>query len=179
VKEVLHSELLRISALNPDDASTIAPWFARDEFSRFYDTEPAVPQSDAEVRKTIEEYNADEDKMMLGVRLLEDDRLVGVAGFTEILWYNQVGTIFVGLGDTAIRGKGLAREAMALLIDYAFDELNLHRIQLMVVDYNEAAIKLYEKLGFVREGTYREFGLRDGKYYDQHLYGLLKQNWNT
>ena len=50
-------------------------------------------------------------------------------------------------------------------------------LQLMVVDYNESAIRLYEKLGFHLEGTFRQFGLRDGRRYDQHLYGLLREEW--
>lgn len=179
MKEVLRSERLRLSALNGGDAALIAPWFARDEFARFYDTYPAIPLAEKEVAKTIEEYNDDEEKLMLGLRLIEDDRLVGLVGFTELLWSNQVGTIFVGLGDSSLRGKGYASEAVRLVIEYSFSELNLHRLQLYVVDYNETAIKLYEKFGFKREGVFREFGFRDGRHYDQFLYGLLRSEWES
>ncbi len=62
---------------------------------------------------------------------------------------------------------------MHLLVNYGFNELNLHRLTLTVFDYNPGAIKLYESLGFRREGTYREFLQRDGKRHDMHLYGML------
>ena len=68
---------------------------------------------------------------------------------------------------------------MRLLLDYAFGELNLHRFQLTVFAYNERASALYEKLGFVREGVFREFLLRDGTRYDMYLYGLLRREWET
>jgi RimJ/RimL family protein N-acetyltransferase len=66
---------------------------------------------------------------------------------------------------------------MDLVIHYAFDELNLHRLQLSVIAYNARAIAMYEKLGFVREGNYREFVERDGARHDLLLYGLLRPEW--
>ena len=66
---------------------------------------------------------------------------------------------------------------MELLVNYGFNELNLHRLQLTVFGYNEPAVKLYEKLGFQHEGSYREFLQRDGQRYDMHLYGLLLSDW--
>ncbi|MFH0883554.1 MAG: GNAT family N-acetyltransferase, partial [bacterium] len=132
MKDVLHSERLRLTALNASDAVAIAPWFERDEFARFYDTYPAIPLSAKDIAKTIEEYNEDDEKLMLGLRMIEDDRLIGLVGFTELLWSNQVGTIFVGLGDSSLRGKGYASEAVRLVIEYSFSELNLHRLQLYV-----------------------------------------------
>ena len=83
----------------------------------------------------------------------------------------------IGIGDQSNRGKGYGSEAMRLIIDYAFFELNLHRIQLTVFDYNQQAIALYERLGFQREGVFREFGQRDGKRYDMYLYGILYEEW--
>ena len=52
-------------------------------------------------------------------------------------------------------------------------------MQLTVFAYNERAIALYEKLGFVREGVYREFLARDGVRYDMYLYGLLRREWEA
>jgi RimJ/RimL family protein N-acetyltransferase len=85
----------------------------------------------------------------------------------------------IGIGDREQWGKGYGREAMELVLRYGFHELNLHRIQLTVFEYNERAIALYEKLGFRREGVYREFMQRDGKRYDMLLYGLLRREWEN
>jgi RimJ/RimL family protein N-acetyltransferase len=66
---------------------------------------------------------------------------------------------------------------MLLILRFAFHELNLHRVQLTVFEYNARAIALYERLGFRREGTYRETLLRDGKRFDMYLYGMLSHEW--
>ena len=69
------------------------------------------------------------------------------------------------------------REAMQLALAFAFNELNLYRVCLTVFSYNDQAITLYERLGFVREGAYRQHLERDGRRYDMYLYGLLRPEW--
>ena len=71
----------------------------------------------------------------------------------------------------------IVQEAMRLILGYGFRELNMHRIELTVFDYNEPAMKLYEKLGFTREGTSRERLRRDGTWYDMHQYAMLEDEW--
>ncbi len=79
--------------------------------------------------------------------------------------------------NAAYWGQGYGYEAMVLALNFAFNELNLHRLQLTVYSYNERAIHLYERLGFQREGVYREFLLRDGQYHDMYQYGILSHEW--
>ena len=55
--------------------------------------------------------------------------------------------------------------------------LNLHRVFLTVFSYNTAAIAMYEKLGFTREGAYREHLQRDGQRFDRVVYGILREEW--
>lgn len=78
-------------------------------------------------------------------------------------------------GDIAkeFRRQGHAINMYELIKEYCFDFLNLHRIWLLVVDYNEPAIALYEKVGFKEEGRYREGFLRAGKYSDYICMSLL------
>jgi len=83
----------------------------------------------------------------------------------------------IGIGDHANWGQGYGREAIKLMLGFAFNELNLYRVQLSVFSYNQRALALYEKLGFQREGTFREFLHRDGQRYDMFLYGLLRREW--
>jgi RimJ/RimL family protein N-acetyltransferase len=63
------------------------------------------------------------------------------------------------------------------MLDFAFRELNLHRVQLTVFAYNTAALALYEKLGFTREGIHREALHREGQRYDMILFGILRREW--
>lgn len=72
------------------------------------------------------------------------------------------------------RGKGLGKEMYKLIFQLAFKELRLHRVWLLVVDFNEPAIALYKKLGFKEEGRYREAFFRNGHYYDYIVMSVLE-----
>jgi RimJ/RimL family protein N-acetyltransferase len=61
---------------------------------------------------------------------------------------------------------------MRLVLRYAFDELNLHRVSLTVFEYNERALRTYRKLGFVEEGRQRARLLRFGKRWDMVVMGI-------
>jgi ribosomal-protein-alanine N-acetyltransferase len=75
-------------------------------------------------------------------------------------------------------GNGYATEASAYLIDYGFQQLRLHRISAVSDAPNTASIALCERLGFVHEGTSREYGFADGEYVDLERYGLLADEWD-
>lgn len=76
------------------------------------------------------------------------------------------------------RGKGFAREALSLLVSYAFDVLNLHRVYLKCAADNASALKLYESLGFVREGILRDDLFIEGRYADAILLARLRKSVN-
>lgn len=70
-------------------------------------------------------------------------------------------------------GQGYATEAMRALVRYAFDELALHRLEALVLDFNVASIRVLEKIGMRREGIKREAYYIDGQFVDLFCYGLL------
>lgn len=165
---------VRLTAIKETDIPVIEEWFNNIHFLRHYDMLPAMPKSRKKLDEMLKSYEDSDNSLIYAIRTQDSGEIVGIAGFYDIMWSNGTATIFIGIGDTANTGKGFGRESMNLLIDFGFNELNLYRIQLNVISYNEPAIRLYESLGFVREGTYRELVLRDGKRYDLYLYGLLR-----
>ncbi len=76
---------------------------------------------------------------------------------------------------TEFRRRGHATNMYRLIQEYCFDFLNLHRIWLLVVDYNEPAIALYKKVGFKEEGRYIDGFLRAGKYSDYICMSLINR----
>ena len=91
--------------------------------------------------------------------------LVGRCGVTRLDWKNRVAELAIMIG-TPYRGRGYGSEAIALLCDFCFREMNLHKLKVSVFAFNEPAVRCYEKNGFTREGMLKGEIFRDGQYQD-------------
>jgi RimJ/RimL family protein N-acetyltransferase len=174
---LMRGERVYLAAVEAADMATISGWTKDSDYVRLYDSRAAGPRTVAQISAEIGEAQRSENAFIFGLRLRSDDRLVGLAGLDGISWPHGSTFLSIGIGEARDRGQGYGREAMALLLRFAFDELNLYRVCLTVFAYNEAAIGLYERLGFVREGTYREHLHRDGRRHDMILFGILRHEW--
>jgi RimJ/RimL family protein N-acetyltransferase len=105
--------------------------------------------------------------------------LAGVVQLHSIDWVQRTAMLGVYVGAAGDRGAGLGGAATSLILDYAFNGLDLHRVGLETLASNAAARGLYERLGFIAEGVLREAFLRGGRREDVALYGLLKPEWTT
>ena len=75
------------------------------------------------------------------------------------------------------RGKGLGEFMVKEIVRFGFSELGLNRIDLVVFDFNHAAIRCYSKVGFVHEGTKRESAKVGDSYWNCNLMSILKREW--
>jgi len=80
----------------------------------------------------------------------------------------------ISIGDPGQRGKGYGTDAVRALVRFAFDEMNLNRVELEVFAYNERAIACYRKCGFVEEGRLRRARYARAAYHDAIVMGLLR-----
>lgn len=85
--------------------------------------------------------------------------------------------IWVYIGDKESRGKGYGKQTVEKLLDYAFRSLNLNRVYLYLMAYNQAAHYLYLKIGFKEEGRFREDVFINGEYHDTIHMAILKSEW--
>ena len=95
----------------------------------------------------------------------------------KIDWKNKLGHLGITIGEKDQWGKGYGTEAMQLLINYCFQTLNMHKVELNVYDFNTRAIKSYTKIGFKEEGRGRKSHYINGKYVDFIAMGILKDEW--
>ncbi|KGX85068.1 GNAT family N-acetyltransferase [Pontibacillus litoralis] len=174
---LLQGDNIYLNAFKEEDIETVLEWYQDPTFLRLYDALVAKPYTFKKVQEWIEETSHADNEFLFAIRTKEDNTLIGFIEMDGILWNQQTGWISIGIGNSAYHNNGYGKEALQLMLSFAFQECNLHRIQLTVFEYNEKAMRLYEKLGFVREGAYREFVHRDGKRYDMLLYGLLRREW--
>lgn len=176
---LLYGEKVRLTALEKSDVSLMTAFNQDTDFLRSMSMRPAMPPTEEAIRQQLEGWEKDSNNLSFAIRTRKDNRLLGSVGLFNILWTNGVAWLGIGIGDPIHRGKGYGGEAMQLILDFAFRELNLYRVQLIVFAYNTGAIQLYEQLGFQHEATYREAIRRDGQHHDIYLYGMLRHEWES
>lgn len=106
------------------------------------------------------------DVAIFAIRTKTSSRLIGVCQLHSISRTHRSADLQIRIGEARWRGRGYGTEALRLLIDVAFKDLNLHRVSLHVLASNRAALRSYEKAGFVIEGTLRDAAYVDGAYRD-------------
>jgi len=94
-------------------------------------------------------------------------------------WKNRVENVGIVIGEKEFWGEGYGTEAVQLLVDYGFNTLGMHRMELETFFFNERAIKSYNKVGFKQEGLKRQAHFIDGTYHDVAFIGLLEDEWRA
>ena len=173
---------VRLSAPDPElHAPVIAGWSRDPEFVTLLSSGIARPWTVGAIKKELEDsLGGDEPKpnhFPFVIHTLPTDdqpaRLVGIVDLSVDHWSHRDAWLGIGIGERADWGQGYGSEAMRLVLRYAFDELNLHRVSLTVFAYNERALRTYRRLGFVEEGRQRERLLRFGRRWDMVFMGIF------
>ncbi len=180
--QLFEDQDIRFGPMDHDkDPEVESKWTHDAQFTRLYQFEPARPVSAAILRKQYEklEKQIDEEKKLyhFTIRAKADDRLMGKATIEWIEWTNGNGFLRLGIGSADDRRKGYGAQALKMLLRFAFTELNLYRVSANVQEYNEAAIALLKKFGFVEEVRRRQGIERDGRRWDLLTFGLLEEEW--
>jgi RimJ/RimL family protein N-acetyltransferase len=102
-----------------------------------------------------------------------DGALVGTTFLHSLDERDRRARFAIGLLSPRLQHRGIGREATGLVLDHAFGDLGLHRVDLRVLAFNETAVRCYEACGFVHEGRERESCLIDGQWYDDLLMAKL------
>lgn len=181
--QLFEGKLIRLAPPDAErDAETESKWTHDSEFMRAMYAEPMRPLSPKLIKKKYEEAEKESshqtNQFHFAIRTLADDRLIGFAKLSRIEWTNAGGWLTLGIGDANDRGKGLGTEALRLILNYAFGELNLYRLTASTFEYNERALAFLQHRGFTVEVRRREAIQRDGKRWDLIMLGLLRAEWS-
>ena len=177
---LFQGDLVRLSVENPlNEAEAFIRWNRDSEYHRLLDSDAYQPRSLKQAQAWFEERaeKQDPNDFLFMIRTLQEDRLIGFLALWGTQWNHGSCTASIGIGEREYWGKGYGSDAMRLGLAYAFSELNLSRVSLSVLDYNQRAIRSYQKVGFRREGTIRQYVLRDNQRWDVHHMGILRSEW--
>lgn len=179
MQELFHGKLVRLSAIDPEALGKIFSRWSRDsEFKRLLDFDPARMHSTKATKEWMEKHLEEKkDTFWFSIHSMDDDRLLGDIDLSVISWPDGDAFVGLGIGERDFWGKGYGTDAMKLALRYAFLELNLRRVTLNVFEYNERAIRSYEKAGFQLEGRQRQVIQREGRRWDILYMGILREEW--
>ena len=107
----------------------------------------------------------------------ENNVILGLVSLTSIDTINQSATFQIMIGDLNNCEKGIGSFAVNEMLNHAFNNLNLRRIELSVLSSNDRAQHVYEKSGFVFEGLKRKAVYKNGQFVDMKIYSILKEDF--
>ncbi|WP_096187722.1 GNAT family N-acetyltransferase [Evansella halocellulosilytica] len=107
----------------------------------------------------------------------ESKQPIGIISLIHLDYKNRNAECIIDIGEKEYWGNGYGKEAMQLLLNYSFRELNLHKVYLRVFSFNERAIRLYEKIGFSKEGELKDQLYRNGKWYSIIHMAFFQKNY--
>jgi RimJ/RimL family protein N-acetyltransferase len=153
-----------------------ARWYGDEEIWRLTSW-AAEPMQQAQAERLFEDREASAVDDSFAIHREGEEKPLGVISLTNISEANGSAELSVIIGDEKDRDKGFGTEAIRVILRYAFEDLGLQRVDLSVFEFNELAIRAYEKLGFQREGRVRQAVRRDGKFHDAILMRILASEW--
>jgi RimJ/RimL family protein N-acetyltransferase len=155
---------IQLAPLQPKDSAALFRWINDRELVIFNAGFHPVHarQHDAWMKRVVNSP----DVAIFAIRQTRGDRLIGVCQLHSISPVHRSAELQIRIGDASARGRGLGSEAVRLLVEFGFRDLNLHRIWLRVFRSNTRALRTYAAAGFVKEGIMRDAAFIDGRFVD-------------
>jgi UDP-4-amino-4,6-dideoxy-N-acetyl-beta-L-altrosamine N-acetyltransferase len=165
----------RLRLMRESDLELVMQWRMRPEVTRYMYTDPQLTLDDQ--RRWFERVSRSERDRVWIIELLEGQRPVGVLSLSEIDRVNSRCSWAYYLGDTEVRGAGLAKSLELNVYAYVFDTLGLNKLCCEVFSFNDRVVALHEKFGSKVEGVMRQHICKNGEYFDVVRMGMLRSDW--
>ncbi len=167
--------------LSPCSAEDAEQWAAWDN-----DLEVALPLGDEAYTLMPLEKEADilaevirQQQQVFSIVVRETDALIGRGMLFSLDWANRSAMLGLMIGEKEYWNQGFGQEASRLLLDYAFNLLNLNSVMLGVFDFNPRAIQAYHRVGFREIGRRRQARIIGSRAYDVILMDILAEEFQS
>jgi len=179
---LFESDNLRMGSFDLEKEPEIESAWSYDlTYARWYREYPVRPLTAFEIKKKHEELLKEMQEgnslYHFSLRHREDNRLLGFVRVSDVFWLHRLGNLQVAIGDPDCRG--MLKEAILLGLRYAFEELNLHRISLILPGYDLSLLEACEEAGMTREVRQRRMTFFPSRYWDVLRYGMLCHEWKV
>jgi len=156
-----------------EDAEKYRHWVNDPEILSLVDR--VLPVTAAEHRPWYEAIVSDPRTAIFSVDLLAEELFVGCVWLSEIDYRHRHAELRILIGDKRYWGKGIGEETISVLVRFAFEHLNLHKVYAYVLSSNRRAVKAFDKAGFAEEGLFKEDRYINGQYTDVVRLGIVRK----
>jgi RimJ/RimL family protein N-acetyltransferase len=171
---MLHGKSIILRAVEKDDVETIKEWLADPELLHGLGARP-IPLGAVDPEKLPEQFRL-RDGRILAVAS-KDKHLLGLVALGNIHEQNRTASVMVLIGDRGEWNRGYGSDALRTAVRFAFEDLNLNCVEAHIPRFNARGQRVFEKVGFVVEGTLRNRFYGRGRYWDMLIASALREGW--
>lgn len=135
------------------------------------------PLSSNFIEKWIDNFSFDSTDQRF-IIYHEKEGPIGLANLVKINWKDRNAFHGILIGDQKYRGQGYGQDTVLSIMRYAFEELNLERLDTTIIEHNEASLKLYiKKCGWIEEGRKENTFFRQNRFWSNIILGITRERW--
>lgn len=175
---MIKGKLVGLRAVEREDLVLLRDWRNIPEFRRNFREVRELNMANQEKWFEKSCVNNPNDFMFIIVRL-GDNKPIGACGLLYINWIIRSAdfSFYIGEDSLYIDDKGYAEDAAKLLINYGFQNLNLHKVWMELYEFDEKKLKFFQKkFEFKIDGKLRDNCFEEGKYWDSYIISLISNN---
>lgn len=172
----LVGEKCYLSPISLDDVEKYTEWVNDMEigqFMLFTSSVVGIEKERAMLQKLMD------NDVVFAIIEKDTNKVIGNCGLHNITDVHRHATFGIFIGEKTFWNQGIGTEATSLLLDFAFNILNLHSVNMDVYSYNRRAIRSYEKVGFKYAGKRRDYIFMAGEYHDVLIYDILASEFKS
>ncbi|HET9015037.1 MAG TPA: GNAT family protein [Thermomicrobiaceae bacterium] len=174
---MLTGERIALRRLHAGDGDLWVEWFGDPELNGILSSGNGVPASPEGMRQAVAHLAEDSVTRVDFTVVRNDGTPIGAAHLADIDPWARYAEFGMFIGPPADRGRGVGQEIARLSVDFAFRELNLHKVWITIDVDNVASIRCCEKVGFHHDGVLRDHVFKGGRYVDRVLMSILRSEW--
>lgn len=171
----MQKKIVYLRVLEEGDIITTTKWMNDSEISDIMGYLPVFDLTNQ--LEWFRKGTVDKTRYIFAICNISNDEHIGNVGLGNIDYVHRHCMFNIFIYDANNRGQGRGREATELALHFAFNRLNMNKVYLRTSDRFVGAIKMYQKLGFVKEGIMRAHYFSNGAYEDKIMYSILKNEF--
>lgn len=169
---------VQLRALTFNDLELTLKWNNQEEIKKNYLGHPFPLNEESEKKWYEKILTSNFPITVFGIEHTTAKKLIGISVLRDINMINRTAEFALYIGEVDYREKGLSKQATMQTLFFAFYELGLNRVFLKVLEDNSRAIKLYESVGFIREGLLRNSVFKNNHFHNEIVFSILKEEFS-